>query len=752
MESTHRQPQRLRIILIVMLISALLLTIGCKSEDLPVASPSTAATPKPTLAPTATPLQLLTVDGQVTLSSLAPIFAGEADTTSIPLEASHYGKAGDTFKVSEQRGEWIAFTTDEVGLIRLPIWYGTDAAKEIRVSQPVKLNVEPGAKYSLFPGSTLTTDGSHLGESIYSAIRWNDWYGILQSPVIPYGEYQPNRPVLLWIPSAQIESSEGVQGGILDANSSLPITEAISIIEAVISKGTDAEAVRQLLGEPNIIETSRNMSTTDEAMRLGVTWRYELGEVHFTITFNKEKKVEEWRLIQTATLAEHKKLSSYTHPAEYMHEYRELPPSPTKAVNWTWRNEYNLGYTYLQAVTNRILLLKGDDGGYSGMHNNGGLYAVDRETGETLWRIDAGFGGFAAYLDNNNEYATVFIDYDPASQQYVQRISRVRLSDGKPVWTFDGSKLEDFRVARAKNTVVIHQGSSVPNAEGKIIALDAATGKERWTKSTNDSYEIINDSDRYAAIMIVQYNTLQAFDPLTGELMWEEASQGTQAEPASYYSRPFIESPINPFEPEKTDQWIMLGNEILLVNTSTKKKQVKARYTIRDHEFVHALEGQYLLIQQPADDKTEVEPTQYKSALYDAVNGKTLWSIPGKAAGAVFDGDVVYMTVDGIPTAVSQADGKMLWKTKESSFTGSVSYYGANKFIVLDNKLLLSYGEDLLLLDKQTGKQLNRLQDVILGYPDLRLKDILNGLINRNGDEMYIGSSNGYFSRMKLDF
>ncbi|MDQ0112819.1 outer membrane protein assembly factor BamB [Paenibacillus harenae] len=748
-----RQIKRFRIVLVISLAAALNSMIGCDTNVQPVATQMPTSAAEPTLMSTTIPLQLETVDGQVTLSSLAPIFAGEADISSIPLEASYYGKAGDVFKVSERRGEWIAFSTEEAGLVWLPIWYGSDAAKDIQVSEPSLLKIKPGSRFALFPGSTLTADGIHLGKSIYSAIRWKDWYGVLQSPVRPYGDHHVNRPVLLWLSAADIEQNETVHGGILDPGTSLPINEAVSIIESTMSKGTGVTEVRQLLGEPHFIETSRNLSQTDQTMRLGVTWRYELGVVHFTITFNEERKVEEWHLIQAARLAEQAEVGAYSYPYEYVHEYRVLPPSPTRAVDWTWRNEYNLGHTYLQAVTDRILLLIGDDGGFSGMHDNAGLYAVDRETGETLWRIDAGFGGFDAYMDSNREYANVFIDYDPAAKKYVKRVSRIRLSDGKPVWTLDGTKIgESFRVARAQNTLILYTGQSETNSEGKLIALNAITGKQRWSKPIKNNYEIISDGERYATIMIVQNNKLQALDPLTGKLLWETESEGTQSETPSLYSRPFIEPPGNPFEPEKLEKWIMLGNELLLMDISTKSKQVKARYTISSHELVFALDLRYLLIQQPIDGDGHADPKQYKTALYDTASGKTLWTIPGKGAGAVFDGDTVYMTVNNIPTAVNKSDGRIRWQTEASTLDTTASYYGSGIIIPLDDKLLLSYDKDLLVLDKQTGKQMNRIHDVMFGYPELRLRNIMNGLMNREGNDLYIGSSNGYFSKMKLDF
>ena len=65
---------------------------------------------------------------------------------------------------------------------------------------------------------------------------------------------------------------------------------------------------------------------------------------------------------------------------------------------------------------------------------------------------------------------------------------------------------------------------------------------------------------------------------------------------------------------------------------------------------------------------------------------------------------------------------------------------------MIDDQLLLPMGEDLLIMNKEDGTLVGRVHDVVMGSPEHRDRDAKNGTINRVGDEIYIGSSNGRFS------
>ena len=82
-----------------------------------------------------------------------------------------------------------------------------------------------------------------------------------------------------------------------------------------------------------------------------------------------------------------------------------------------------------------------------------------------------------------------------------------------------------------------------------------------------------------------------------------------------------------------------------------------------------------------------------------------------------------------------------------ASETADLSALAADSFMVLEQTLLYPYGPDLLMLDKKTGKLLGRVADVKTGYAELRDHETRNGTLNRSGDDIYVGTTNGGFLR-----
>lgn len=385
------------------------------------------------------------------------------------------------------------------------------------------------------------------------------------------------------------------------------------------------------------------------------------------------------------------------------------------------------------------------------MHNNAGIYAVDRRTGATLWSIDVGFGAYSAYLDASRKHVTIFQDYDPVAKKYVQRISHIRMADGKVMWKKEGiGGDQNIWMKRAKGALIVYTDASVPNAEGKLIALDPASGKQKWSKKMQGEYRIVSDDERDAAVLVIQAGTLQALNPANGKLLWEVESDAL--------TNPYeavIAPKANPLEYDSEDaksastRWMQIGSELLYIDTN--KGTVKAKYRMEDDQQVWLLKDASLLIQRPKAGFEQEEMPPYETDYYDAISGKYLWTVQGRASRAVFEDDRVYMSVDGIPTAVNKRDGTIVWQAATTGYGSRLSNMQTGDMLPIGDKLIVPSGEDLLLLNKSDGKLLNRIQDVRFGYPDLRESDATNGFLNTDGQYLYIGSSNGYFSKLKLD-
>ncbi|MNO05058.1 hypothetical protein D3C81_2262900 [compost metagenome] len=69
---------------------------------------------------------------------------------------------------------------------------------------------------------------------------------------------------------------------------------------------------------------------------------------------------------------------------------------------------------------------------------------------------------------------------------------------------------------------------------------------------------------------------------------------------------------------------------------------------------------------------------------------------------------------------------------------------------MLNNDLLYPFGSDLLVIHKQDGTVRGRIQNMTMGYAELRDLLTRNGTLNVSGDELYAGSANGGFSRFSI--
>ncbi|MNI75119.1 hypothetical protein D3C73_1312460 [compost metagenome] len=79
-----------------------------------------------------------------------------------------------------------------------------------------------------------------------------------------------------------------------------------------------------------------------------------------------------------------------------------------------------------------------------------------------------------------------------------------------------------------------------------------------------------------------------------------------------------------------------------------------------------------------------------------------------------------------------------------------LSNFAAGSYIVLDNDLLYPFGSDLLVIGKRDGIVRGRIQNMTMGYAELRELYTRNGTLNVSGDELYTGSANGGFSRFSI--
>ncbi|MCA1293754.1 PQQ-like beta-propeller repeat protein [Paenibacillus sp. alder61] len=692
----------------------------------------------------------------------SPLFsrAVHSGTDLRQMNATYIGEPGEKFMISSVSGEMLSFHTYERGTLWIPQWYISEAAGSTESIEPMYVTLRKEGELSLTPRSKARwKTGSGTGDDTFVAVaRWKEWYGVIVPPAVWYADeaYEAYRPAMLWVRDKDVAQTTAVPLPLLkeEGPGTVPDLDTLqSLILQVLKPGDDAAKVKKWLGDPKLTEVSGNLQKEGgKPITLGSSWRYEREDAHLLVTFTPAGKLAAARWVFPGS----DRYTSRPFAGDdylFTQDYTVTSLPQTREVQPEWRNSGTLAYTYLLGAGKEVLLLNGDDGGFSGDHYDASLYAVDKENGKTRWQINAGYGRLQAYLDPSGEEATVFTSYTPEEKQYDNRIRRVRLSDGEVLWEqrFGEDNQMDMWVARDAVILVTTRNDSRDvqrKTSTKLSVLDARNGRTRWETALGEEARVLNRGAADPYVLIGEGTQLRALDPDSGATAWSIESEGGQAH--DYSADPYFAGGprIDPFTgPDPDRRWILIGDSWKRLDLTTGK--VLAEYPVVPGErFEELAGGRYLLVQHPLDSADYWGATSFETKWYDADAGKELWRISGKGSKGELEGDILYLTINGLPAAVEAKTGKMLWIMPNSaSEAADLSALAAGSFMVLEQTLLYPFGPDLLILDKKTGKLLGRVADVKTGYAELRDHETRNGTLNRSGDDIYVGTANGGFLR-----
>nr|WP_272907662.1 PQQ-binding-like beta-propeller repeat protein [Paenibacillus xylanexedens] len=387
--------------------------------------------------------------------------------------------------------------------------------------------------------------------------------------------------------------------------------------------------------------------------------------------------------------------------------------------------------------------MKGDDGGFSGDYYEGSIYALDRHSGQQLWEINGGFGRQQAEVDAERKYVTIYTDYDPVKKKYVDRIRHLNLKNGKVTWTY--TPKQNFRlngITAAKNVVVVDNPVVESSSNSWLTVLDSANGKTLWTRKLATGYELLNKSADDPYVLFWEKNKLIAADPQSGRTVW--SLKGKRSTIEQLGNDPYFDGieRRDPFATMNAKRWLSLDNQWLLLDLNTGKKL--AQFPARVGQRFEELNDGILLIRENQNGDHYGEYEDFTTTLYDAKTGKTRWTLKGKIERGLVEEDQLYVIKNGYPAALDYKTGETRWDTKDTIAT---LRHPTNQgsYLVIDDQLLLPMDENLLVMNKKNGALLGRVHDVVIGNPEHRDRDAKNGTINRIGNEVYVGSSNGRF-------
>lgn len=685
----------------------------------------------------------------VTLINDIPLFKNRRDgsVAADKLGIEYYTTKNEKYTLASVRGEWVQLKSTDHGNFWLPSWYALKESRSMTETAPQSFTLQSGSKLYLAPDSSTTWSFEKaLTDKAVIVAKWKGWYGVSIAPRVWNKESSTYRPGLFWIKAQAIEQRMNVADGWFNQEASLPTSVIRHLTDIKLNKATTSKQVARWLGEPDWKESSSNLNFTGYSMSIGQTWRYEREDAQFLVTFNKNGRLvrTRWNLAQdnrNAVVSDW----NISRADEYGFTTKIYGTTLPTTIPWkpVWTNQGDINYTFLQAATDDVLLMKGDDGGFSGDYYEGSIYALDRHSGQKLWGINGGFGRQQAEVDAERKYVTIYTDYDPDKKKYVDRIRHLNLKNGKVMWTY--TPKQNFKlngITAAKNVVVVDNPVVESSSNSWLTVLDSANGKTLWTRKLAKGYELLNKSADDPYVLYWEKNKLVAADPQSGRTVWSLKAKRSTIE--QFVNDPYFDGIVrlDPFATTNAERWLSLDNQWLLLDLNTGKKL--AQFPALVGQRFEELDDGMLLIRENKNGNHYGEYEDFTTTLYDAKTGKTRWTLKGKIERGMVEEDQLYVIKNGYPAAVDYKTGETRWDAKDTIAT---LRHPTNQgsYLVIDDQLLLTMDEDWLVLNKNNGALLGRVHDVVMGNPEHRDRDAKNGMINRIGNEVYVGSSNGRF-------
>jgi|HigsolmetaGSP12D_1036236.scaffolds.fasta_scaffold05575_2 hypothetical protein len=124
-----------------------------------------------------------------------------------------------------------------------------------------------------------------------------------------------------------------------------------------------------------------------------------------------------------------------------------------------------------------------------------------------------------------------------------------------------------------------------------------------------------------------------------------------------------------------------------------------------------------------------------KAAFVDVQTGTKIFTVKGIAEFGRLQGNRLVYSLAGAPNAYDLDCNVSLWHSDVPSFGPAVLFGG--RWIALS--------ADTGNVDGNTGKAVQRLADVKVGYYDFMPARFMSGYLVPDNGKLYIGSSNGFF-------
>jgi hypothetical protein len=312
-----------------------------------------------------------------------------------------------------------------------------------------------------------------------------------------------------------------------------------------------------------------------------------------------------------------------------------------------------------------------------------------------------------------------------------------KLDNGKDVTSF----------AVSKNVISAVQTKRISTTEEKftydLIGWSMETGKQLWDIELTQTSDLVRDVGNQDVLLVqagedmstVILNELQAYDPLTAKLLWKKPERKAASDQEVTDSVRYAE--------HSKAFWTRTVDELVLIDAKTGKDRL--RLPLVGYSRYDIIDGNYVFLQQSSDNNMYSE--NVKSSLVDVKSGKQLFTLEGRAEFGKIDGNLLYYRLNGKAMSFDLIKEEQRWTSSsvpsKETDGASVVQYGSKLIGVFPG---LGH---MYVLDEWTGEAVNRLSDVRVGYYDFTPNQLLSGYLSVIDGQLYVGSSNGYFSKVK---
>ncbi|MBW5448412.1 PQQ-binding-like beta-propeller repeat protein [Cohnella sp. CFH 77786] len=625
----------------------------------------------------------------------------------------------------------------------VPVWYLTPAAARAEEIEPLVLKVESEAQIRWYPGSNGVAVSAVKGDTLYAYVKYGDWYGV----AVPDGGRKDRRFGLLWVRKDDVASGGQAPAWFAHASPGEGAVPSIAAaVRSLLVPGVSQGSVRKIFGPPSFVESSENVAQYDGKVRSLPLWRYEADGMELVIA---------WTETGTLRYVLYREASGTTVQIGWSGVF-PIQDSlvPSLPVRWDWRFRSELAYNFLLDKIGSVLLVAGEDGGFSGMHMNSNVYALDSVTGREIWKYDFG-PEMHAYGLSTDQSRIVFLKRFMKEDRPVYQFRAIRTDSGRKLWEKkldDGYDVATFAVAGNVAAAIRYEAGVEADMETfrYLEAWSLKTGTRLWRIKVPARSDLIRDEGK-RNVLLVQTERgsdnplgafLTAYDPRTGKPLWRKEERWTASD------RNLTDRTRNA---ERAGQiWTQTADRLILAEAASGTD--KLRLPIDDHTHYDIIDGRYAFLHRSSSPSHPIaylgdEPLE--STLIELRTGKKRFTVEGRAEFGSIDGDVLYYRLGGKAMAYDLRKGVQRWGATGDSAGGNPIGGPTVKFGGKRIGAFPTLGS-VYVLDDSTGKALKRLSDIRIGYYDFTSESLLQGYLSVIEGKLYVGSSNGFFGKVSV--